>query len=85
MLRRIRRFITGHRTVTVPKDEACAAFDLIYRAGLTVTGERRTKDGGIRITMTEKDARAFMHLSSARDMQVRFSPPHGLFVVLDYI
>ncbi len=85
MLRRIRRFITGHRIVTVPKDEACAAFDLIYRAGLTFTGERRTKDGGIRITMTERDTRDFMHLSSSRDMHVRFSPPHGLFVVLDYI
>lgn len=85
MLRGLKKFLVGWRTVIVPKDEACEAFDLIYKNGLTFHGEMRRKDGSIRITMSEKDAVLFRSLTEARDMSVSFSCAHGLPVVKDYI
>ena len=85
MLGRIRKFLAGHRTVDIPRDEACAAFDMIYRNGLSFTGERRRADGSIRVTMTERDSASFSRLAAARDMHPVLSSPHGLPVVLDYM
>ena len=85
MLRRTRDFIRGRRIVTVPKNSICAAFDMIYRNGLPFHGERRTADGSIRITMTERDSRVFRRLADARDLGYSVSPPHGLPVVADYV
>ena len=85
MLKQLRKFIVGHRTVTVPKDEACAAFDLIYRSGLVFTNEIRRTDGSIRVTMNERDALTFIRLTKSRDMNCEISAPHGLPVVFDYI
>ena len=85
MLGFLRDFLRGRRVVTVAKDDACAAFDLIYRNGLGFHGERRTSVGGIRITMTEKDARAFSSLADSRDLPYALGEPHGLPVLLDFI
>ena len=85
MLKRIRKFLTGHRTAVIPQEEACEAFDLIYRSGIPFSEERRTTDGSIRITLAESGYAHFSRLARSRDMHVTFSPPHGLPVVLDYI
>ncbi|MGN0988684.1 MAG: sporulation protein YqfD [Eubacteriales bacterium] len=85
MLGKIKEFINGRRTVTIAKGDLCAAFDLIYRSGLRFHGERRTADGAVRITMSERDSRSFARLADARDLPYKMSPPHGLPVVAEYL
>ncbi|MDD6879759.1 MAG: sporulation protein YqfD, partial [bacterium] len=85
MLGKIKEFFKGRRTVTIAKGDLCAAFDLIYRSGLRFHGEQRTADGGVRITMDERDSRSFARLADARDLPYKMSPPHGLPVVVEYL
>lgn len=85
MLRRTKDFIAGRRTVTVSKDDLCGVFDMIYKNGLRFHGERRTVDGSIRISMSERDYRSFARLAAARDIRFSASEPHGLPVVTEYL
>lgn len=85
MLKGLRNFLVGRRVVTIAQGDLCAAFDLIYKCGLSFRGEKRCPDGSIKITMSERDAMLFARRADARDLAYAVSPPHGMPVLLESI
>jgi len=85
MLEHISDFLRGWRLLTVPPEEQTRAFDLMYRNGISFTGEHRTPDGTVTVRLRGKNIDLFRYCADKSGVGYTLGKPHGLPVVCSFL
>ncbi len=84
MLKGLRNFLAGWRTVTFPDESRTAAMDLLARLGIGFARRGFGEDGSVTVRMRERAVRTFLPLAREEGILCEVSEVHGLPVVLDF-
>ena len=85
MLEHLSDFICGWRLLTVLPEERSRTFDLLYRNGISFSGERREPGGLITVRLREKNAQRFCRDADECGIAYRIGPLCGLPVTAAFL